>query len=370
MTAIAIEQRVKKSELRVQAKVVLTEKLQQLEANPADAKLNLAIGMLYSLKLEQWDRGAPYLAKSDEEKAKVVGELEAKNPETPGDREALGDAWSEWSTSLMDDDRLQAEFRATEWYRLSLRQVSGLAKVKLQRKVDALSKTPAPTPDTTASSSPKKKMTSGSDEPLEGDEVTLVVDLTQPQVTTTIPMPPVATPKDLVVQVLDIESPEEAKVRGTKTVFDIKSKIFIDFMQANNVWLEVTVEPRNREIRFTLTPKCRYQNRGMEYPFTFETLEFARKNGENSLQKARNDVDRHRSAIDDFKRQLADRTNNGQRNLNLTAKVTEHTRMKARADLELGEWQAIRAGLPKAEQYSQSVHGKVRVHLLVKTAGK
>ena len=368
MSAMAIEQRVKKSTVRIQASAELTEKLRELEANPADAQLNLIVGTLYSLKLEQWRLGAPYLAKSDQEKAKLVGEMELANPETAADREALGDAWSEWSMMLTDDDRLQAEFRSTEWYRLALRQVSGLAKVKLQRKLEALTKNPVTTPDTTASSDPKRKPPSGNDEPLEGDEVSLVVDLTQPFVTKTLPMPPVANPKDLLIQVLDIESPEEAKVRGGKTAFDIKSKIFIDFQQANNVWLEVSVEPRNREIRFTLATKCRYQNRGLEYPFTFETLDFAEKNSDSSLQKAKRDVDRHRTSIDDYKRQLNDRTNNTQRKLNLSAKITEHTRMKAKADLELLEWQAIRAGLPKAQQYSQAIHSKVHVHLLVKTA--
>ncbi len=367
LQASVIDQRLKRAQTSVQAVQELAEKLKELMASPADAALNLQVGKLYCFKLQQWERGARYLAKSDQEKVKVVGDREVLQPESAADREALGDAWSEWASMLQDDERVQAEFRASEWYRLALRQVSGLAKVKLQRKVDMLTKTVSPTEESTVANDNKKKMPSKNSESLEGDEVILTVDLTQPFVSTTCPMPPATMAKNVQIQVLDIDSPGGAQVRGSKDSFDLKSKFFIDFKDANNVWLEVEVEQRNREIHIQMMPKCRYQDRGLEYPFNFETLEFAQKNSESAANRARSQADRARSQFDDYQRQLKDKNNTPQRTQSFAVKATEQSRVRVRAEAELAEWTAIRQGLPKATDYARDIHSKVRVYLLVKT---
>ncbi|MFM9066457.1 MAG: hypothetical protein ACKOUR_03845 [Planctomycetota bacterium] len=367
MQASVIDQRLKRAQTSVQAVQELAEKLKELMTSPADAALNLQVGKLYCFQLQQWERGAPYLAKSDQEKVKVVGEREVSQPESAADREALGDVWSEWAGTLQDDERVQAEFRASEWYRLALRQVSGLAKVKLQRKLDTLTKTVTPTDVPVVSNDTKKKTTSRNSESLEGDEVILTVDLTQPFVLTTCPMPPATMAKNVQIQVLDIESPGGAQVRGSKNSFDLKSKFFIDFKDAKNVWLEAEVEQRNREIHIQMTPKCRYQDRGLEYPFTFETLDYAQKNSESAVNRARNQADRARTQFEDYQRQMKDKNNTPQRAQSFAVKSTEQSRLRARAEAELLEWTAIRQGLPKANEYAQEMHSKVRVYLLVKT---
>ena len=89
--------------------------LATLKEKPDDADANLAAGKFYALRKQDWDKGAPLLAKGSDAALSEAALKEAGPPATAEDRTAAGDAW--WKAGEKDAMfKTALHRRALLWY--------------------------------------------------------------------------------------------------------------------------------------------------------------------------------------------------------------------------------------------------------------
>ena len=105
----------------------------QLEKSPADAAANLTAGKFLCLRKGDWKRGLPMLVLSGDPKLAELAERELANPPTAEDQAKLGDEW--WD--IVDDGGTPARVRAhaVGWYIRALPGLKGLAKARIEKRV-------------------------------------------------------------------------------------------------------------------------------------------------------------------------------------------------------------------------------------------
>ena len=113
--------------------------LATLEKSPGDPAANLAAGSYLCFVKGDWEKGVPMLALGDDEqlKALAVGDLEAEK--SPAAQLARGDAW--WEAAQLGRDRNALLARAGYWYRRAEPNLTGIERVKAQKRLAELAKT-------------------------------------------------------------------------------------------------------------------------------------------------------------------------------------------------------------------------------------
>lgn len=119
------------------AAVACNAGLGTLESNPDDEAANLKVGRYFCFFLNDFEKGSPYLLKSNVEKLRVAAELEIK----AGERLNLqcADAW--WNVALDQNKeplQIRIKQRAVAIYKHCLPQLDGIAKAKASSRIEEL----------------------------------------------------------------------------------------------------------------------------------------------------------------------------------------------------------------------------------------
>ncbi len=94
-----------------------------------------ALGRIECFRKNNWDRGLPLLAKSNDEMLAAAVKKDLAKPTESKDRADLGDAWFELAERSKGEDRIGMLRRAFSWYRLGVAGLSGLEKVKAETRI-------------------------------------------------------------------------------------------------------------------------------------------------------------------------------------------------------------------------------------------
>lgn len=93
----------------------------------------------YCFRNDDWERGLPYLAKGSDSGLKSLAELDIAVPSDPTKQTELGDGWSEQAQRTSDTANANVfRRRAYHWYTSALPNLTGLAKLAVEKKLDAL----------------------------------------------------------------------------------------------------------------------------------------------------------------------------------------------------------------------------------------
>jgi hypothetical protein len=110
--------------------------LARLEADPDDPEANLAVGLHRCFAKDDWEKGLPMLAKGSDRALKALAEKERTPPETTDGQVALGDGWWEAASGKGKTDKARYQERAVHWYGKALPRLVGIAKVRVEKKIE------------------------------------------------------------------------------------------------------------------------------------------------------------------------------------------------------------------------------------------
>jgi hypothetical protein len=112
--------------------------LMQVADNPSDAETNTLAGVTLCLRANRWKEGLPMLARSNDELLAFIAREEMSEPTTSQQRLALGDQWWDWANHQKAPLELLAQSRAVHHYALAIRELQGLDRVRLEKRIDAV----------------------------------------------------------------------------------------------------------------------------------------------------------------------------------------------------------------------------------------
>ena len=114
------------------------EALASLEKNPGDPKANLAVGRYYCLVKGDWSKGLPMLALGSDGTLDVLAKKELVGVTTSDAQVALADGW--WALIEEHEGLAQRQLRvrAAHWYEEALPELSGLTKMRVQKRLVAI----------------------------------------------------------------------------------------------------------------------------------------------------------------------------------------------------------------------------------------
>lgn len=145
-----IDRRVKAVHEKAAAQKRLAAALAVLKTSPNDPASNSAAGRYYCFMQDDWEHGLPMLAKGSDAAMKSLATKDVAAAKS-ADKGALaaGDAWweaSEREASAASKTAMQK--RAAFWYQQVLPTASGLAKVRIEKRIQSIPQPAAPGTDT------------------------------------------------------------------------------------------------------------------------------------------------------------------------------------------------------------------------------
>ena len=139
--AVAAKRDLEESEGRYKGYAAAGEVLKE---NPDDPTANLVRGSYLCFVKGDWEEGFPLLAKGDDPTLAALAKAEqalagADPEEQTNDLVSLGDRWWDASVSASaGENRGKYRARAAFWYRKVVSDLSGLTRVKVQRRLDEI----------------------------------------------------------------------------------------------------------------------------------------------------------------------------------------------------------------------------------------
>lgn len=112
----------------------------KLASDPKDAEANLQAGSYLAFFRNDFERGLPLLAVGKDEKLREAAALELKGPTQTEDFIKLGDEWYTRSLGIDASAKPHLQARALKWYKQALPSLSGLSRVKIEKRMDELEK--------------------------------------------------------------------------------------------------------------------------------------------------------------------------------------------------------------------------------------
>jgi hypothetical protein len=132
-----------------------------LEKNPTDPKANLVVGKHLCFVKGDWEQGVPMLALCGDAALKVAADKDIAAADKDSDKDSkaklsAGDAW--WDLSEKEDGlvREQMRQRAVAWYRQAQPLATGLAAVKIEKRIHEAEQAMASAPGAAAAGRDKK----------------------------------------------------------------------------------------------------------------------------------------------------------------------------------------------------------------------
>lgn len=98
----------------------------------------LVVGKYLCFMKDDWDQGIPLLAKGSDETLKTIATRELAGVSSTSDQVMLADSW--WEVAEKEEGRAQQTIRqrAELWYRKAMPDMTGLAKDKVEKRLDSL----------------------------------------------------------------------------------------------------------------------------------------------------------------------------------------------------------------------------------------
>lgn len=123
--------------------------LAKLQENPKDPQANLLVGRYLCLEKGRWSEGLAYLAQGADASLGKLAADDLAHPTESAKQLTLAEAWYERAQEEKDSEAKAAMLgRSAYWYEQALPNLTGLDKLKAQRRIDearaAAPKTPAP----------------------------------------------------------------------------------------------------------------------------------------------------------------------------------------------------------------------------------
>lgn len=124
------------------SKLTAVKKAQEaLAKNAEDPEANAVVGSFVAFIQEDWPKGLAYLTKGPNGPAKTAAELDLSNPSDPVKQAEVGDAWWTLAETAPEEQRKTLKRRGSSWYEKARAGITGLGKVKLEKR---LAEVPAP----------------------------------------------------------------------------------------------------------------------------------------------------------------------------------------------------------------------------------
>jgi hypothetical protein len=124
----------------------------KLETSPTDADANLLLGRFLCFVKNDWEMGLPRLVLGSDSTLRAAAEKDDKaNSGTAADKAEVGDTWYKFGLSADALQKSNMMSRALARYREAQSDSTGLAKVKIEKRIEELTKL-APTAGPTANS--------------------------------------------------------------------------------------------------------------------------------------------------------------------------------------------------------------------------
>jgi regulation of enolase protein 1 (concanavalin A-like superfamily) len=114
--------------------------LQTLKEKPDNADANLAVGKFYCFQKQDYDKGAPYLAKSGNLPLATAATQDAEDPKDVKEQVALADSWMKLGDNLSLGIGPGARRRAYDWYTKALPNLSDSEETRVKTRVTELTK--------------------------------------------------------------------------------------------------------------------------------------------------------------------------------------------------------------------------------------
>jgi hypothetical protein len=111
-----------------------------LKEKPDDPDASLAWGKFLCFIKGNWDKGLPYLAKSNDEDLKPLAKKELEKPSGTKDQVELGDSWWDIGDKEQGMARVQLKRRALFWYKKVENAVRGLTQEKVKKRISEVEK--------------------------------------------------------------------------------------------------------------------------------------------------------------------------------------------------------------------------------------
>jgi len=107
-----------------------------LTAAPESPDANQAVGEFECLALGDWEAGLPKIAKGSDPALKALAAKDLSKPSEGAELAALGDAWWDRAEKETGLSRSNLRQRAAFWYEQASAKLSGLSKVKVDKRVE------------------------------------------------------------------------------------------------------------------------------------------------------------------------------------------------------------------------------------------
>lgn len=107
-----------------------------LQANPDNPGANLAVGRYLAFMKGNWSEGLPHLAKGSDKEIAAAAQTDLGSPQEAESQVALGNAWYAIAEKESNESMKNGIIlRAAEYYRKALPTLGGLAKARVEQRV-------------------------------------------------------------------------------------------------------------------------------------------------------------------------------------------------------------------------------------------
>jgi hypothetical protein len=140
----------------------------RLVDDPADPVANEAVGRFLCLVTGNWSAGLPHLAKAADPVLRKLARADLASARNAEARESVADAWAGWSEQCSGLAKASLRARAAFWYQQALPGLSGLRKVRVEKRLLALGFSPPPPPPAVATATGNAPTTQAATRPGTG----------------------------------------------------------------------------------------------------------------------------------------------------------------------------------------------------------
>ncbi|MCE9591237.1 MAG: hypothetical protein K8S99_12010 [Planctomycetes bacterium] len=116
----------------------------RLQEDPLDPAANLTMGRFYCLVKGDWQKGLPLLAQGGDTALKQASEKDMAAPKDAIQQAMVGDAWWDITGKEPPAFKRAIQTRSAYWYRKAAPELTGLAKARVEQRLDELAITSGP----------------------------------------------------------------------------------------------------------------------------------------------------------------------------------------------------------------------------------
>jgi hypothetical protein len=113
----------------------ITPDLKVLQEHPGDPRASLMVGRFLCFTLGQWDEGLKVLMNVAEPGLRDLAVLDRSNPLDARTEVKIGDGWAALAESARGAARVHLNERAAMWYRRALASLTGLEKLRVDKRL-------------------------------------------------------------------------------------------------------------------------------------------------------------------------------------------------------------------------------------------